>query len=63
MERRLSDGRQKLAAELGKSDSDVLVRTGNQESDLYDEYDRIAEYDFAKDYQEPGNVPVGRSSL
>ena len=30
-------------------------------SDLYDQHDWIAEYDFAKDNQKSSDVPVGRS--
>lgn len=32
-------GRAVMAAELDASDSDVLVYTGNQEGDLYNEHD------------------------
>ncbi len=35
----LSDGRPVVAAELDASDSNVLIGTGNQESDLYDKHD------------------------
>jgi hypothetical protein len=41
---------------------DVFVRAGNSESDLYDECDRIAEYDFTEGDQKP-SVPVGQGSF
>ena len=46
----LSGGCQKLAEQLDESDSDVLVRAGNPESDLHDERDRIAEYDVKESH-------------
>ncbi len=63
MERGLPDGRPKLAAELGASHSDVLVRARNQEGDLYNEHDWITEYDATENYQKSSDVPVGRSGF
>jgi len=48
-----------VAEQLEQSDSDVLVRAGNQKSDLNDQYDRIAEYDFEKGHQKSGDVSIG----
>ena len=59
----LPDGRPVVATELDASDSNVLVCTGNQEGDLYNEHDWIVEYDASEDHQKPSDVPIGRSGV
>ena len=56
MDSGVSDARSKLAAELGESHSDVLIRAWNQEGYLHDQHDQIAEYDAAENHQKPSNV-------
>ncbi len=52
-----------MAAELEQSDSDVLVRAGDSQSHLHDQYDWVAQYDAAEDHQKPSDVPVGWSGI
>jgi len=63
MARNLSGGRQKLAAELEQSHSDVLVRAGNPQSDLHDQRNWITEYDLKKSDKKSGAVSVRRSDF
>ncbi|MDT7688436.1 MAG: hypothetical protein QOE46_1195 [Acidobacteriota bacterium] len=60
---RLPCDRALVAAALGAGGADVRVSRGNQARGVYDQHDRVFEYDVAEGVEEPFTVPIGRGGL
>jgi hypothetical protein len=53
----LSNDCQDVAGQLGAGRADVQLSTGNPPRDLYDQHNRVVQYDVTQDQQESGALP------